>query len=254
MACTDAVNADTLAAELGEMVISNLGGEDNESQASTNKRDVPVTEVRGWSVEQVCDWLRSRGLSALEGSFVENDITGAELLSLDTNDRLQLGISQVGVRKRFEEAIELLRQGEPSGREAAEAEHSEGSSAEDRETGPVKLFVGQVPREATCEDLRALLEEFGQVIEAVVLRDKFTGDARGCGFVKLLSREAAEAAIQTLHNQRAMHPNHSLLQARRTFLLRRCCCCIFFCCFFCFFFVLCVGISFRFLFSRPDTC
>lgn len=67
--------------------------------------------------------------------------------------------------------------------------------------GPVKLFVGQVPRTMEEDDLRPVLEAFGQVEDLVIIRDKLTGAHRGCAFASYFTREAAEKAISELHNK-----------------------------------------------------
>lgn len=67
--------------------------------------------------------------------------------------------------------------------------------------GPVKLFVGQVPRSMDEQDLRPVLEAFGPLEDIVIIRDKLTGAHRGCAFASFFSRDAAEKAISELHNK-----------------------------------------------------
>jgi hypothetical protein len=48
-----------------------------------------------------------------------------------------------------------------------------------RPASSVKLFVGQIGRNADDAELRALLEPFGGVLEVSVIKDKATGQSKG---------------------------------------------------------------------------
>ncbi|OQR99335.1 CUG-BP- and ETR-3-like factor [Achlya hypogyna] len=78
----------------------------------------------------------------------------------------------------------------------------------------VKLFVGQVPRTMEEADLRPILEAFGPLYDIVIIRDKVSGTHRGCAFVTFCTRAAAEAAIETLHNQVTLPMSSNPLQVR----------------------------------------
>ncbi len=58
-----------------------------------------------------------------------------------------------------------------------------------------KLFVGNLAWAATEDDIRAHFAQFGDVTSVEVMRDKFTGRARGFAFVTMASNEHAQAAI-----------------------------------------------------------
>ncbi len=47
----------------------------------------------------------------------------------------------------------------------------------------MKIFVGNLSREVMDEDLRQAFEAFGKVESATVVKDKFSGESRGFGFV-----------------------------------------------------------------------
>lgn len=58
-----------------------------------------------------------------------------------------------------------------------------------------KLFVGNLAWAATEDDLKAYFGQFGTVESVEVLRDKFTGRARGFAFVVMATPEEAQNAI-----------------------------------------------------------
>ena len=59
----------------------------------------------------------------------------------------------------------------------------------------MNIFVGNLAREASQDDLREAFSAFGQVASATVIKDKFTGEPRGFGFVEMPSQSEAEAAM-----------------------------------------------------------
>ena len=62
-----------------------------------------------------------------------------------------------------------------------------------------RLYVGNLPYKATDEELTALFSTVGDVASARVMRDMATGRARGFGFVEMTTDEAAQKAIEKLH-------------------------------------------------------
>ncbi|KAH3728052.1 hypothetical protein DPMN_053998, partial [Dreissena polymorpha] len=86
--------------------------------------------------------------------------------------------------------------------------HSPGSNMENgrREPDPdaIKMFVGQVPRSMDENDLTKMFEQYGSVFQLNVLRDKVSGQSKGCCFVTFYTRKAALDAQNALHNIKTM--------------------------------------------------
>ncbi len=63
----------------------------------------------------------------------------------------------------------------------------------------MRIFVGNLSRDATEDDVRTAFSAFGTVTSVAVLKDKFTGQPRGFGFVEMDSKEQGQAAINGLN-------------------------------------------------------
>lgn len=62
-----------------------------------------------------------------------------------------------------------------------------------------RIYVGGLPYSATEEDLTNLFASTGSVREAVIVTDRYTGQAKGFGFVEMDNDSEAEAAINALN-------------------------------------------------------
>jgi len=65
--------------------------------------------------------------------------------------------------------------------------------------GPTKLFVGGLGPQTTEGDLRTFFSRFGELVEAVVIPNRSTGQSRGFGFVSYMSSAAADEAIKGMN-------------------------------------------------------
>lgn len=63
------------------------------------------------------------------------------------------------------------------------------------------IFVGNLPWSVSDADLSAKFSEFGNVLSARVVTDKFTGKSRGFGFVDMEDADA-EKAIAAMSGQK----------------------------------------------------
>lgn len=64
-----------------------------------------------------------------------------------------------------------------------------------------KLFIGGLAWHTTDATLREKFEQFGEIEEAVVVKDRDTGRSRGFGFVRYTSEDNALAAIDAMNNK-----------------------------------------------------
>lgn len=64
-----------------------------------------------------------------------------------------------------------------------------------------KLYVGNLPYSMTDEGLNELFAKIGEVLEAKVIIDKFSGRSKGFGFVTMKDEATAEAAIKELNGK-----------------------------------------------------
>ncbi len=65
----------------------------------------------------------------------------------------------------------------------------------------MNIYVGNLSREVTAEDLKQAFSAFGEVTSATVIKDKYSGESRGFGFVEMAVKSEAEAAIKDLNGK-----------------------------------------------------
>jgi len=65
-----------------------------------------------------------------------------------------------------------------------------------------KLFVGNLPYSANETDVQSFFSDNGIAVDSVtVMRDRFTGQARGFGFVEITDDQAAQMAVDACHGK-----------------------------------------------------
>ena len=68
-----------------------------------------------------------------------------------------------------------------------------------------KLFVGNLPYGANETDVQTFFSDAGVNVDSVtVMRDRFTGQARGFGFVEINDDAAAQRAVDACHGTELM--------------------------------------------------
>jgi len=65
----------------------------------------------------------------------------------------------------------------------------------------VKVYVGNLPFGVADDDLKEMFSQYGEVEEAVVIKDKFSGRSKGFGFVTFANEESAKKAISEMNGK-----------------------------------------------------
>ncbi|XP_067348851.1 CUGBP Elav-like family member 1 isoform X10 [Channa argus] len=80
----------------------------------------------------------------------------------------------------------------------------------------IKMFVGQIPRSWSEEQLRELFEPYGAVYEINVLRDRTQSppQSKGCCFITYYTRKSALEAQNALHNKKILPGMHHPIQMK----------------------------------------
>jgi RNA recognition motif-containing protein len=65
----------------------------------------------------------------------------------------------------------------------------------------MNIYVGNLAREASEEDLRQAFEAFGQVATINIIKDKFSGEPRGFAFIEMPSKDEGQAAINGMNGK-----------------------------------------------------
>jgi RNA recognition motif-containing protein len=84
----------------------------------------------------------------------------------------------------------------------------------------MNIFVGNLSRDVTEEDLRQAFSAHGTVDRVSILKDKFSGEPRGFGFVEMPAKAEAQAAINALNQAdlkgRALNVNEARPKTERS--------------------------------------
>ena len=65
----------------------------------------------------------------------------------------------------------------------------------------MNIYVGSLSYEVTEEDLKEAFEAFGQVESVSIIKDKYSGQSKGFGFVEMPAKAEAQSAINDLNGK-----------------------------------------------------
>ena len=65
----------------------------------------------------------------------------------------------------------------------------------------MNLYVGNLPYKITESDLQGLFSPFGEVKTAKIIKDNYTGQSKGFGFVEMPENSEGQAAMKELNGK-----------------------------------------------------
>jgi RNA recognition motif-containing protein len=77
-----------------------------------------------------------------------------------------------------------------------------------------KIYVGNIPFNATEQELKDLISDYGEVVSVKIITDKFTGQSKGFGFVEMESEDDAKKAISELNGKEFIGKTLNVSEAR----------------------------------------
>ncbi len=78
----------------------------------------------------------------------------------------------------------------------------------------MNIYVGNLSREVTEDQLRKAFEAFGQVGSVNIIKDRYSGQSRGFAFVEMANKSEAQAAITGLNGKTMGDRTLSVSEAR----------------------------------------
>jgi RNA recognition motif-containing protein len=78
----------------------------------------------------------------------------------------------------------------------------------------MNIYVGNISYDATDETIKQAFESFGEVASARIIKDKYTGQSRGFGFVEMPTQSQAQTAIKSLNGKELLGKQISVNEAR----------------------------------------
>ncbi|OYD14143.1 RNA-binding protein [candidate division WOR-3 bacterium JGI_Cruoil_03_51_56] len=77
-----------------------------------------------------------------------------------------------------------------------------------------RVFIGNLPFDATEDQLRELFSKHGEVASVNIIKDKYTDRSRGFAFVEMATDEAAATAVSALSGYKMGERTLTINEAR----------------------------------------
>ncbi len=78
----------------------------------------------------------------------------------------------------------------------------------------MNIYIGNLSYDATDEMIKKAFESFGEVTSVRVIKDKYSGQSRGFGFVEMPQDSQAQTAIKSLNGNELLGKRMIVNEAR----------------------------------------
>lgn len=78
----------------------------------------------------------------------------------------------------------------------------------------MNIYVGNLSPQLSEDDLRAAFQAYGEITRVVIIKDKFSGESKGFGFVEMSKQDEAQAAINALNGTALQGKSITVNEAR----------------------------------------
>jgi RNA recognition motif-containing protein len=78
----------------------------------------------------------------------------------------------------------------------------------------MNIYVGNLSSDVSGENLRQAFKPSSRVSSATIIKDKYSGQPRGFGFVEMPDRAEAQAAIENLNGKELLGQQMNVNEAR----------------------------------------
>jgi len=78
----------------------------------------------------------------------------------------------------------------------------------------MNIYVGNLSYEITDDEVRDIFSPYGEISSVSIIKDKYSGQSKGFGFVEMPNQAEAEEAIKALNESDLKGRNIKVNQAR----------------------------------------
>jgi RNA recognition motif-containing protein len=78
----------------------------------------------------------------------------------------------------------------------------------------MNIYVGNLAYNVTEDDLQSIFSEYGEVTSVNIIKERFSGQSKGFGFVEMPNNSEADKAIKALNGSKVREQSIKISQAK----------------------------------------